>query len=115
MNVCICTSSFPVNRTEVFHRYLADLINILHSNGHTVTVLTQNRRHEKELFIPNAEVVWFPWKMTTNEVLAEVSFKTPPNLLSVLSLIYNGIRYSKRIEKEKKIDIFLCLWIVPPG
>src|SRR5438128_1619487 len=99
MNVCVCTSSFPINRKEVYHRYLEDLVSILHSKGHHVTVLTQDKRGEKEQFIPNAEVVWFPWKMTAKDVLAEVSFKSPANILSVFSLLYNGIRYAKKIEK----------------
>ncbi|MBI4931135.1 MAG: glycosyltransferase family 4 protein [Bacteroidetes bacterium] len=115
MNICICTSSFPLNRDEVYHRYLEDLILLLHNKGHEITILTQEKRGKKEKFIPHAEVVWFPWKIAEKEVLAEVSFKKLKNILSLFSLLYNGARHSKKIVREKKIDIFICLWIVPSG
>lgn len=115
MNICICTSSFPANRSEVFHHYLEDLLQVLQANGHQVTVLTQDKRAEKENFLPNTRVVWFPWRMVKKDVLAEVSFLDPGNILSLLSLIYNGVRYSNKTASENKADLFICLWIVPSG
>lgn len=115
MNICISTSSFPVNHDAVYHRYIEDVINILHQNGHSVTILTQNISGEKEEFIPHAEVVWFPWKMPKQEMLLEVSANIIRNIFSVISLLFNGVRYTNKIACEKKIDAFICLWIVPSG
>jgi len=115
MNICICTSSFPLNRSEIYHRYLNDLILALQSKGHIITVLTQDKTGPKEKFIPGADVIWFPWKMAKKNVLSEVSLGDPTNILSVLSLMYNGIKHAKKTGKEKQIDLFICLWIVPSG
>jgi glycosyltransferase involved in cell wall biosynthesis len=115
MNICIATSSFPLNRSEIYHRYLDDLVRILQSKGHTISILTQEKRGEKEKFIPNTEVVWFPWNMAEKTVLSEVTLANPRNIFSALSLIYHGVRSAKKITEEKKIDLFICLWIVPSG
>lgn len=115
MNICIVTSSFPLNKNEVYHQFVGELINILNQKGHHVTILTQNKKGDKEQVIPKADVVWFPWKMTEQRVLAQVSLKSFANLFSIISLFINGVKYSKRISKEKKIDVFICLWIVPSG
>ena len=115
MNVCIATSAFPINRNELYHGYMDELINTLIKNGHTVSVLTQEKKGEKEKFHPDVEVVWFPWKMTGKIGLAEMSFKKFSDLLSTLSIVFNGVRYSRKVSTEKNIDIFICLWIVPSG
>lgn len=113
MNICICTSSFPLNRSAIYHCYLNDLISLLQSKGHAITVLTQDKRGNKEKFIPNADVVWFPWKMAQKDVLSEVSIAG--SIPSVLSLITNGIKYANKTARKKQIDLFICLWIVPSG
>jgi len=114
-NICIVTSSFPANKTEIYHLYIDDLIELLQEQGHTVTILTQNKRTEKENFHKDVEVIWFPWKMAAKNVLSEISFKNIKNIFSTISLICNGIKFSHSIAKEKKIDLFICLWIVPSG
>lgn len=115
MKICIATSSFPINRNEVYHHFLKELIDILNQKGHEVTILTQDKKGDKEIIFPNADVVWFPWKMTEQRVLAQVSLKSFSNIFSIISLFINGVKYSNRIAKEKKIDVFICLWIVPSG
>ena len=115
MKICIATSSFPINRNEVYHHFLKELIDILNQMGHEVTILTQDKKGDKEIIFPNADVVWFPWKMTEQRVLAQVSLKSFSNIFSIISLFINGVKYSNRIAKEKKIDVFICLWIVPSG
>lgn len=115
MNICITTSSFPINSSEIYHRYIDELIDVLTSNGHDVTVLTQDKRGSKECFHKGIEIIWFPWKMTKNNVLAEISFKSIPNIVSTISLIYNGMKYVKKVKREKKIDVFICLWAIPSG
>jgi glycosyltransferase involved in cell wall biosynthesis len=53
--------------------------------------------------------------MSEQQVLSQVSLKGIKNIISVGSLFYNGTRYANKIAKEKKIDVFICLWIVPSG
>lgn len=114
-NICLVTSSFPANKNEVYHQYIDDLIGLLHENGHTVTILTQNKRVEKENFHDNVDVIWFPWKLAEKSVLSEITFNNIRNIFSAISLIYNGAKFSRNIAKVKKIDLFICLWIVPSG
>lgn len=115
MNICINTSSFPANRHEIYHRYLEDVINLLHKEGYVVTVLTQNTRADKNAFIPNVRVVWFPWKVSEKNVLSEISLKKIKNIFSAISLVVNGVRFSKKVVAENKIELFICLWIIPSG
>ncbi|MFA6922757.1 MAG: glycosyltransferase [Bacteroidales bacterium] len=115
MNICIATSSFPINRKEIYHHYIEDLIKILLENTHTVTILTQDKKGEKENLFSNVEVIWFPWKMTEKNVLAEISLRKYKNIISTFSLLFNGIKYCRKLTKEKNIDIFICHWIIPSG
>ena len=115
MNICIATSAFPINSNEPYHRYIDDLIKILVKNNHVVTILTQEKKGQKENFHPGIEVIWFPWKMTGKIGLAEISLKKLKDIISTFSLIFNGVKYCRKITKEKNIDLFICLWIVPSG
>ena len=115
MNICIVTSSFPINNSEIYHRFIDDLIEILKVNNHKITILTQDKKGEKEKFHDDIDIVWFPWKMTKKNVLAEVSFRNISNIISTLSLIFNGVKAVKRLKKEQKIDVFICLWAIPSG
>src|SRR5437870_922167 len=102
MNIAIATSSFPLNRSEPYHRYIEDVTAILHQYGHKVIIQTQDKKGTKENFIPFAEVVWFPWRISQQQVLSQLSLNKIRNIFSILSLIYNGVRWSKKITHEKK-------------
>lgn len=115
MNICIVTSSFPINRNDVYHRYLEEVIELLHENGHNIMILTQDKRGIKEIFLPHAEVIWFPWRMNQVEVISAIHIKNIKGLISILSLVYNGVKASIALSKEKKVDVFLCLWVLPSG
>lgn len=114
-NICIVTSSFPAGKKEIYHLFIDDLIELLYKNGHSVTVLSQDKRCEKEKFHDNIDLIWFPWKYANKNILSEVSLKSVRNIFSVISLIYNGVKYSRKTTEQKKIDLFICLWIVPSG
>ena len=115
MNICIVTSSFPVNRNELYHRYLDELFAMLLEKGHAVTVLTQEKEGSKGTFHPQVEVIWFPWKKAGNKALADISLSESRNIFSAMSLLFNGIKYCRSVGKEKKIDLFICQWVIPSG
>ena len=115
MNICIITSSFPVNSSDIYHKYIDELFLILLAKEHNITVLTQDRREHKEQFHKGIDVVWFPWKMSDKDSLSEMSLTNPKDIISSFSLTYNGVKSVRKICIDKKIDVFLCLWVIPSG
>lgn len=87
---------------------------MLNRSGHDVTVLTHARADVHEKIRDDLQIVWFPWRRVQGR-LAEVNFFKRGNALSLLSLVYNGVRYSKKVIDEKGIDLVICLWIIPSG
>jgi glycosyltransferase involved in cell wall biosynthesis len=82
--------------------------------GHRVSVLTQARVEDPRPPLPDLDVVWFPWRRRTGR-LAEMDFSSPGGALSALSLLFNGARGVAQMRKSRRVDVFLCAWVIPSG
>jgi glycosyltransferase involved in cell wall biosynthesis len=115
MNICLVTSTFPANPQDRLHgAFLLDAVSCLQRAGHDVSVLTQQRTDHHAPPVAGMDVVWFPWRRLHGR-LAELSFGSPGAVLAALSLVWNGTRAAARRRRDRKIDVFLCAWIVPSG
>src|SRR5262249_33559566 len=101
--------------SDVLHAAaLLHIIEVIQRAGHGVCVLTQAREDVPEPPLQGLDVVWFPW-FRRGSRLAELSFSSPANLLSAASLIVQGTRHVRRMRKTRKIDVFVCGWVIPSG
>lgn len=115
MNILMLTSTFPSNKADISqHPFQIDFIDLLSKGGHRVTVLTHARGEIHEEVGEDMDIVWFPWQRVHGR-LAEIDFFKSSNIFALLSLIYNGVKYSKKIIDQKKIDLVICLWVIPSG
>jgi UDP-N-acetylglucosamine:LPS N-acetylglucosamine transferase len=113
-NKCILliTSSFPSNSNDIAGAFILDYIEEFKKQNVNVTVLTQANNKEVKITDEQTDVIRFPWRNQSNEPLAYFSFS---NLINIFFLIFAGVKYTRDILNEKKIDAILCLWIIPSG
>ncbi len=115
MNICVVTSTFPANKQDVMRApFLAPLVEHLQRSGHRVFVLTQEGSGPTEDVFPGVVVDRFRWRRLEGN-LAELSLRTPGNVLAAMSLIFAGMSAARRVSVERQIDLFLGLWVVPAG
>jgi glycosyltransferase involved in cell wall biosynthesis len=76
--------------------------------------LTHAKGETHEKVREDLDIVWFPWLRVQGR-LAEIDFFTGNNIFALLSLIYNGVKYSRKVIDQKKIDLVICLWVIPSG
>lgn len=114
MNICIATSTFPLNTADVMRApFLAPLIERLQAEGHHVCVLTQEREGERESVFPKVDVVTFGNKLAVN--VAELPLNNARNAWLAAQLIADGTRAAMKLAKAREIHLFICLWAVPSG
>jgi len=115
MNICLITSSFPSRPDDVVQApFLIDFMEGLKKRGHRVLVFTQDRQGEKEEFLKDVRVKWFPW-IRSKKPLAQLNPFNPLDLFKILSLFYNGRRELFPFISENKIEACLALWVLPGG
>jgi glycosyltransferase involved in cell wall biosynthesis len=115
MNILLLTSTFPASKDDVIqHPFQLEFIDLLRKGNHTVTVLTHAREDIHEKVREDLDIVWFPWRRV-NGRLAEIDFFKWKHLLALLSLVYNGVTYTGKLIARRKIDLVICLWIIPSG
>ncbi|HVW29341.1 MAG TPA: glycosyltransferase [Polyangiaceae bacterium] len=115
MNICLATSTFPANPDDAAHAaFLLEVIRVIESRGHRVSVLTQVREPTSSPPLPSLDVVWFPW-LKLGDRLAELTFGSMEGALSAASLVANGVRHLRLVRKSRRIDAFLCAWMIPSG
>jgi glycosyltransferase involved in cell wall biosynthesis len=115
MNICIITSSFPSHREDIVQApFLVDFIEGLEKRGHPVFVFTQDREEEKEEFLKNVKVNWFPW-LKSKRPLVQLNPMNPLDCLRILNLLYNGKKALPPFVRQNKIDACLGIWVFPGG
>lgn len=115
MNILILTSTFPSNRDDIIqHPFQMDFIDLLRRGNHNITILTHAKGETHEKVREDLDIVWFPWLRVQGR-LAEIDFFTANNIFALLSLIYNGVNYARKVIDQKKIDLVICLWVIPSG
>ena len=115
MNICLITSSFPSRSDDIVQApFLVDFIRGLRKRGHEVFVFTQNRQGEKEEFLKDVRVKWFPW-IKSRKPLVQLSPFSPVDFLKILSLFLNGTRELFPFLRKNKVEACLALWLLPAG
>lgn len=115
MNILLLTSTFPSDKHDTNHHlFQIDFIDMLSKADHNVTVLTHARNKIHEKIREDMDIVWFPWRRVQGR-LAEIDFFKTGNMLAMLSLIYNGVKHVKKVTDQKRIDLVICLWVIPSG
>ena len=115
LNICLITSSFPSRPDDIVQApFLIDFIKGLKKRGHRVFVFTQDRSGEREEFLKDVKVKWFPW-FSSKKPLVQLNPLSPVDFLKILSLFLSGRRELFAFIGENKIEACLALWIVPGG
>jgi glycosyltransferase involved in cell wall biosynthesis len=115
MNICLVTSSFPAHPADVVQApFLVDFIEELKKRGHRVFVFTQDRKGERQEFLKEVQVTWFPW-MGSRKPLVGLNPFHPVDGLRMVTLIRNGKRFLISFLKENRIDACLAMWFLPSG
>lgn len=68
---------------------------------------------EKEDY-PEFKITWFSWR-NGKKKLGKLKWWRPSDLLSMLSLVRNGIREAMRIARTEGIEYCGALWAIPSG
>jgi glycosyltransferase involved in cell wall biosynthesis len=115
MNICIITSSFPSRPDDIVQApFLVDFIKGLKKRGHRVFIFTQDREGEKEEFLEEVKVRWFPW-IKSKKPLVQLNPFNPLDFFRIGNLFYNGRMAIPHFIIENKIEACLALWILPSG
>jgi glycosyltransferase involved in cell wall biosynthesis len=115
LNICLITSSFPSRPDDIVQApFLIDFIKGLKKWGHRAFVFTQDRKGEKEEFLKDVRVKWFPWNRSKLP-LVQLNPFSPVDFFKILSLFLNGRRELFAFIKENKIEACLALWVLPGG
>jgi hypothetical protein len=115
MNICLITSSFPSRPDDVVQApFLIDFTEGLKKRNHRVFVFTQDRQGEKEEFLKDVRVKWFPW-IKSKKPLVQLNPFSPVDFFKILSLFLNGRRELCSFIRENRIEACLALWVLPGG
>ena len=115
LNICLITSSFPSRPDDIVQApFLIDFIKGLKKRGHRVFVFTQDRSGEREEFLKDVNVKWFPW-FRSKKPLVQLNPLSPVDFFKILSLFLNGRRELFAFVRENEIEACFALWIVPGG
>jgi glycosyltransferase involved in cell wall biosynthesis len=115
LNICIITSSFPSHCDDIVQApFLIDFIEGLKKRGHRVFVFTQDRQGEKNEFIKDIKIKWFPW-VKSEKPLVQLNPFNPFDFFRILSLLLNGKREVVPFFAQNNIEACLALWVLPNG
>src|ERR1700690_4369771 len=115
MNLLILTSTFPANRDDILqHPFQMDFIDLLRKDNHKITILTHSKGEAHKKVREDLDIIWFPWRRIQGR-LVDVNLFKAKNILALLSLFYNGSKYTRKVILQKRIDLVICLWIIPSG
>jgi glycosyltransferase involved in cell wall biosynthesis len=115
LNICIITSSFPSRPDDTVQApFLLDFIRELRKRGHEIFVFTQDRQGEKEAFLKEVRIKWFPWIKSKKPLVQLNPFK-PLDFFRILNLFYKGKRALPPFIGENRIETCLALWALPSG
>jgi glycosyltransferase involved in cell wall biosynthesis len=111
--IALVTSSYPANSADYAGAFIPGFAAALAERGCQVIVLTPDKAGTKEP-CETHEVRWFKWSGGTKP-LVDLSFRSPADLASIVSLVRAGTRALKELIQEEQIEHCLALWAVPAG
>ena len=94
--------------------FVVPFIEGLKKRGHRVFVFTQDREEEKEEFLEDVRIKWFPW-MGVKRPLVHLSLWHPLDGLRIGSLFLGGRREVIPFLRENQVESCLALWVLPSG
>src|SRR5690348_9819561 len=101
MDVCILTSTFPVDESDPIGKFAYDFCLELARN-HKVTVITQSRASYYRLS-NTINVIAFDWK-GRDTPLADLNFFNPKHVFYTINLFASAKRVLDNYFKEHKVD-----------
>jgi glycosyltransferase involved in cell wall biosynthesis len=113
MNVCIVTSSYPANPSDVAAPFAADFARAVQKRGHNVYVVAPERPGIE----PSADgvsVFWIPRHGSTKAIV-QTKLTSPKEIWGTIQLLRDGERLLLRTVREHSIDVCFALWVVPGG
>jgi glycosyltransferase involved in cell wall biosynthesis len=115
MNILMLTSNFPAHKGDVIqHPFQLDFIDLLREDNHTVTILTHAKGEVHEKIRDDLDINWFPWRRIQGRLI-DIDFFKAGNIISLLSLVYRGSQHTRRIIRQERIDLVICLVVLPSG
>ncbi len=117
MNICVITSSFPLNEDDsaaAAGLFVRDFCLAVSGLGHRVIVVTPERSGKHRRDTQGLDVRWFPWRGGHKPLSTMKPYK-PSDALDMLSLFRQGGRALVELTAEQSIDHVLAMWAVPAG
>jgi glycosyltransferase involved in cell wall biosynthesis len=117
MNICIITSSFPLNPNDARAAaglFVKDFALAVAERGHRVTVMTPDKRPGQKQEPAGLSVRWFPWLGGTKP-LSSMRPYLPGDAVAMASLVREGRRAMQRLAECNPPDHILAMWAVPAG
>jgi glycosyltransferase involved in cell wall biosynthesis len=113
MNVCIVTSSYPANPSDVAAPFAADFARAVQKRGHNVFVVAPERPNI-EAQADGVSVVWIP-RHGSSKPIVQTRLTSPVEIWGTVRLLRDGERLLLRTVREHSIDVCFALWAVPGG
>lgn len=116
MNICIVTSSYPLNPDDAQAAagfFVRDFALELARAGHRIYVLTQYREGRIE-DSAGLSVTRYAWAKE-NRPLSRLNPFHPKDLFEIFPLIRNGEKELFRLVQREKINFCLAMWAIPGG
>ena len=113
MNVCLVTSSYPANPSDVAAPFAADFARAVQKRGHNVFVVAPERPGIE----PSADgvsVLWIP-RHGSSKPIVQTKLTSPMEVWGTIQLLRDGERLLLRTVREHSIDVCFALWVVPGG
>ena len=117
MNLCIITSSYPLNPRDAQAAagfFVRDFAIELYKAGHNIYILTQ----QKEGLVEDAtglKVIRYKWAKEARPLSRLNPFNPQDVLFRILPLIQNGKKTLFNLIQTEKIDFCLAMWAIPAG
>ncbi|RKZ32409.1 hypothetical protein DRQ19_04125 [bacterium] len=110
MNIQIISHCYPAYDGDIAAPFIPPFAKVLSSSGVGVSILTPARHSSPG----DPNVIWYPWR-AIDKPLGRFRMISPKELLSLRSLIENGVNWAARIGSENSIDLNFALWAFPSG
>jgi glycosyltransferase involved in cell wall biosynthesis len=113
MNVCIVTSSYPANPSDVAAPFAADFARAVKRRGHNVFVVAPERPGIQQS-ADGVSVLWIPRHGATKAIV-QTKLTSPKEVWGTIQLLRDGERLLLRTVREHSIDVCFALWVIPGG
>jgi len=114
MNICLVTSSYPINADDFAAPMALPFLRELEQRGHRTVVVTPAKSGAPVGWDADEKVFRFQWRSNSQPVV-NLKPTSPANLARIASLLWNGKRALLRVIETRAIDTCLALWAIPSG